>query len=78
MKENGEMEQEGENVIEDKFLCLTILTQALLIRCYTITALSIKLILGESDPVVHSHLKLSRYAWWKIRIDDRSVFSLFV
>lgn len=59
MKENGEMEQEGENVIEDKFLCLTVLTQALLIRWYTITALSIKLILGESDPVVHSHLKLS-------------------
>lgn len=46
MKEKGEMEQEGENVIEDKFLCLNVLIQALLIRWYAITALSIKLILG--------------------------------
>lgn len=59
MKENREMEQERENVTEDKFLCLTVLAQAPLIWCFAITALSIKQILRESDPFVHSHLKLS-------------------
>lgn len=58
MKENRELEQEGENVTKDEFLCLTVLARALLIWWYVITVLSIKLILRESDPIVHSHQKL--------------------